>query len=593
MAAKGTRQQTVFEELAALPNEASRIKFLSRHRNLLSRATVEQLDQEVSALVRIDLKKAKGLAEAGSTIANKLGDKESKAYAMRAQGNALGFMGQNREASEFHAQAIKLLEEVGKPIEAARTLSTSIQPLILLGEYQRAHAAAERARKIFTGAGDNIRLARLEINVGNIFHRQDRFREALECYQRASSQLLPSKDTEAIIAVLHNMAVCLIVLNDHESALGAYEQARGFAEKQNLPLAVSQSEYNIAYLHYLRGNYGRAIEILREARKTCEKAGDAYHKALCHLDLSEIYLELNVNQEAAHLAQDAFTSFQQLGMGYEAAKALCNLAIALSQQGQGFRALELFAQARARFVKEENRVWPSLIDLYQALVYFNEGRLLEARRYCVAALDFFRTSPLPAKAILCRLLLARLSLKMGEVEAARLECQAALPDLAGKDTPILSYQAHFVLGQIEEAAGQLAQAQHHYQIAKEVLETLRSGLHGDELKISFMKNRLEIYENLVGLCLEGMPTPAAREAAWSYMEQAKSRSLLELLAPRVNLETPGEAEKTGLALRISELRKQLNWYYHRIEIEELGQAPAPEERLLELQKLAREREREF
>ena len=40
--------------------------------------------------------------------------------------------------------------------------------------------------------------------------------------------------------------------------------------------------------------------------------------------------------------------------------------------------MELFAQGRELFVKEQNHVWPSLVDLYQALVLFNEGRLLEA-----------------------------------------------------------------------------------------------------------------------------------------------------------------------------------------------------------------------
>jgi len=59
-------------------------------------------------------------------------------------------------------------------MEAARTLSTSIQPLILMGEYDRAYEASEQARQIFTQMGDPWRIARLEINAGNIFHRQDR-----------------------------------------------------------------------------------------------------------------------------------------------------------------------------------------------------------------------------------------------------------------------------------------------------------------------------------------------------------------------------------------------------------------------------------
>ncbi len=591
MPTKNIREETAFDRLVLLRKADDQITFLSRHR-LLSSLTVSRMDQAVSALVRIDLNKARRLAAAAVTLANRLGDTESHAYALRAKANSLWFLGKSSRASQLHAQAARNFEEAGKPIEAGRTLSSSIQPLILLGEYGRALAAARRARGIFSAAGEATRLARLDINVGNIFHRQDRFREALDCYESAYSQLLPAKDTEGIVAALHNAAVCLISLNEYEKALATYSLVRKFANKGNMPLAVAQAEYNIAYLYYLRGRYGQAIEMLQAARKFSQKVGDSYHAALCQLDLSEIYLELNLNQDAAELAREAFTCFDRLGMGYEAAKALCGSAIALSQQGHGLRALDLFAQARAMFVKEKNRVWPSLTDLYQAVAYFDEGRLPEARRHCLAALEFFRASPLRNRAILCRLLLARLSLKTQKLEAARRECQIALRNLSGKQTPMLSYQGHLVMGQIEEAAHNLPEAQRHYHLAKDVLDTLRSGVHGEELKISFMSNRLEVYENLVDTCLARGATLEARTEAWTYMEQAKSRNLLELIARQVGPAAGDNREKKGTR-KLRGLREQLNWYYHRIEVEQLGQLPASDKRLLMLRRLAGEGEEKF
>src|SRR5215471_339800 len=167
--------ERIFERLAALPDDASRAEFVIRHSRLFSPSFVARLNGAVNAFIRIDLKKAGSLADAAIVIADKLGDKESKAFALRAKANTLSSLGQNKQAAELHGRAIGLFEEVGKPIEAGRTLSISIQPLILLGEYERAHAAAEQARKIFTAAQDAVRLARLDINVGNIFHRQDRF----------------------------------------------------------------------------------------------------------------------------------------------------------------------------------------------------------------------------------------------------------------------------------------------------------------------------------------------------------------------------------------------------------------------------------
>lgn len=585
-------QERVFDRLAALGSESSRIKFAARL-HLLSPSTVERLDEAVSVLARVDLKKARELAEAAVTIANKLGDLESQGYALRAKANALAFVGDNRNASQLHARAVACFEEAGKITEVGRTLSSSIQPLILLGEYDLAHAAADKAREIFSAARDPVRLARLGINVGNIFHRQDRFREALDCYEQAYALLLPDKDAEGIIAALHNIAMCLTMLNEYEKALDAYQQVRKFCVEQAKPLAVAQAEYNIAYLYYLRGRYGRAIEMLHSAHEAAEKAGDGHRAALCLLDLSEIYLELNFNQEAEELAQQAFTSFERLGMGYEAAKALCQSATALSQRGKIFRALVTFAQARMIFVKEKNQVWVALIDLYQALAYYHDGRIEESRLSCLAAMNFFRDSQLPGKAILCRLLLARLSLKQGEIAAARQECQAALAELTGRETPVLVYQTHLVMGQIEEAVSNFAGAEERYRAAKEVLEALRGELYGDELKISFLENKLEVYESLVDLCLVRGATPEATKEAWGCMELAKSRGLLDLIVSGVNSSASDKNRETDARIRLATHREQLNWYYHRIEVEQLAQAPGASERVAELRRLAAITEKEL
>src|SRR5947209_20451591 len=97
-----------------------------------------------------------------------------------------------------------------------------------------------------------------------------------------------------------------------------------------MPLLVAQADYNIAYLYYLRGEYSRAIEALYAARRACQAIGDAYHFALCHLDLSDIYLELNLTEDAREMADEGFRRVQELNVGYEAAKNLADEAIAYS-----------------------------------------------------------------------------------------------------------------------------------------------------------------------------------------------------------------------------------------------------------------------
>ncbi len=586
-------RDSLIAKLGQLSGDAARRGFFARHKALIREEVVEQLAQLVIEKVRVSTREALHLAEAAVLIAKKLKRKEFLALALRQKANALYSSGDNRAAIEYHEQAFRLYESLGQWKEAARTLSTSIQPMILLGEYDKAFQAAERAQEIFTRLNDPWRLARLEINVGNIYHRQDRFEESIAHYERAYSGLMPYKDAEGIAVVLSNMAVCLISLNDFQRALATYQGARSFCQQNNMPLLVAQADYNIAYLYYLRGEYSRAIEALYAARRACEATGDAYHFALCHLDLSDIYLELNLSEEAREIAHEGFLRFEKLGMGYEAAKTLANEATAFGQQGKTVQALERFAKAREMFGHEKNLVWPWLIDLYQGLLLFHEGRYFEARRLCVAAAAFFDQSALPGKAVLAHLLLARIALQVGDPAEAQKETDESLARLRGLQTPVLAYQAHLLEGQIAQARNDRPAAHQAYLEARKALEALRSRLQGEELKISFVKNRMQVYEALVDLYLAGDGTENSAEEALACMEAAKSRSMIEMIFQSGQSLPLGEAGQSDLVRRIRDLREELNWYYHRIELEQLRPEEKSHQRLGSLQEKAQLHEKEL
>ncbi|HKV05037.1 MAG TPA: CHAT domain-containing tetratricopeptide repeat protein [Candidatus Acidoferrales bacterium] len=583
--------EKLLRDLANLANDAGRARFL-KQRKLYRDSVVQQLNEVVRTKLRSDTRQALALVESAISIARRLRNQEALGRGLRSKANALQILGDNQKALKFHDQAIRVFRRIHNAEEEARTLIPSIQSHILLGEYDKAFEAADSAKQIFERLGDQKRIAHVGINVGNIYHRQDRFEEGLACYERAYEALLPLHDSEGLAVALYNMAVCLITMNDFPRALASYQRARDMCVQHGMTLLVTQADYNIAYLYYLRGEYSRAIEMLRATREACEKNGDAYVLALCYLDLSEIYLELNLSAEARETAHEGYLRFQKLGMGYEEAKCQANEAMALCQLGKTVHSLELFAKARPKFVREKNLVWPWLIDLYQAVVLYDEGRLFEARRLCSGAAGFFDTSLLPGKAVLCHLLAARISLRSADLVSARADCARALNRLASLEAPVLRHQAEFLMAQIQQATGDLSSAYQSCQKAREALETLRSSLRGEELKIAFMKNRLEVYECLVELCLSSGAGTASAEESFGYMELAKSRSLAELLVQHGRALPPMDAGQSGLVRRIREMREELNWYYRRIEIEQLrGDEPSPKRiDLLQKQALAQENE---
>jgi len=291
-----------------------------------------------------------------------------------------------------------------------------------------------------------------------------------------------------------------------------------------------KADYNIAYLYYLRGEYSQAIERLYAARRSCEAIGDHYHHALCHLDLSEIYLELNLSEEAARWLTRVSNGSKILGCDTRPPKPL-RTKPSLWDSKQDDRGAGAVFPAREVFVQEKNLVWPWLVDLYQALLLYREKRHFEARHLCAGAVDFFDSTALRGKAVLGHLLLARIAIAIGELDLARRETEVALGRLQQLQTPVLIQQAWFLSGQIAEARGESAIAYIAYQEAQKALESLRHRLQHEELKISFMKDRLNVYEALVDLCLRIKAPLEAAPEIFGYMEAAKSRSMAEMVLP--------------------------------------------------------------
>ncbi len=573
-------------ELTSLPDEAARRKFLRSRSELHTAHAVDELYNEVVRLSRVNLQQSDSLARSAAWIAESINHDGARAQAARALGHVFYLSSNYPGALEQYEVALRLFEVLGRDKDTARTINGGmLQVLAYLGQYSRAYDLAEKARTIFAGQGDSLRLARLDNNMGNVLYRQDRFEEALQLYARAREAFQRQSEPQDVAILLRNVAVCHISLHQFPLALKTYNEAKQHCRDHGLGVLEAEADYNIAYLYFLRGEYTRAIDLYEATRKLCDKLGDPYHKALCDLDQAEMYLELNLVEGGAELAERAFASFTSLRMGYEAAKALTFRAIAASHQGKTAAALEYFDQARALFVAEQNQLWPALIDLYKALVLFEAESFAESRRLCEAAFQFFSGSALHGKAAICELLLARLDLHDKRTERAEERCHAALHRVQYAESPAVTYEAYFVLGQVYEAQGNDKAAYQAYQHANSKLEDLRSRLRGEELKIAFLKNKLGVYENLVVLSL-GM-AGGAQAAAFDYIERAKSRSLADLIAFRAFAMQPRSGGDTQI---LAELRQGLNWAYHQIELEEMRADEGSQVRIERLRRESRDYE---
>jgi CHAT domain-containing protein/tetratricopeptide (TPR) repeat protein len=580
----------LIEELSAIEAKSSQQEYIVEHSQFWERKVVLGIADAVVKMAREDIVRAERLADAATWLSEVLKDDFCRARSARSSGNVQVLQGKNKEALLTYQKSYELFRQLSEEVEAAITLSSSLQPLIYLGSYGEAYERAQKARTVFELHHDTLRLARLDVNVGNILHRQDRFKEALVSYERALGHLEELGQHRDCAIVWANMAVCHISLNDFMHAQDAYLKARLISERENMPNLVAQADYNIAYLYFLRGEHMHAIQLYQETREYCDRVGDKYHTALCDLDQSEMYLELNLIQEASRLAQQAFSGFEDLGMEYEAAKALVFLGISAYQEHKVFRALELLGKAQDRMRQEQNNVWVAVLDLYQALVLHHEGRTYEARRASKRAKEFFSSQAASGKSILTDLLEAVLLLEVGDAAAALACCQSALRAAKKINSPALLSQAYWVLGGIQESTKDDQNAYTSYSEALAEWEVIPNRRNAEELKIPFIRNDLALYEGLVSLGATFNQSLAQREAIFEVIEKAKSRELAGMLAFRAHSLPAPSGTHSGLVEQVKNLREELNWYYRQVDLAEFRNTESAAGQAQGLRQAIRERE---
>ena len=553
------------DECATLPADELTLRFFGELEEHDIDAEVESLAKEVLRLLRIDLAQAEAVARAAIRIAEASPSPRARGIAERALANAHYLAGRYTEAVDGYLRALAFLREADDELETAITLSSSLQAQSYLGRYAEAMSSARLARQIALRHEDLLLAARIDSNEANIHFRQDRMEEALVLYQSSLDQFgkLDSEPQDRI-AVLYNIASCQIGLRRFDEALAAYRHVSELCVEHEMPLVAAQTDYNIAYLYYLRADYPRSIQLYQQARERCRASGDRYHEALSDLDLAELYLELQLSREGEQLARRACDAFEGLKVGYERMKAVVFIAVALAQQGKTLEALEQFQTAHHLGLREGNDAWLAAIDLYHAVVLHDEGRWIEGRRSAAEAAERFRRLGLSERALSSELVKASCLLRCGELESAAAGCEQALEEARELDEPRLLLRFLLLRAHLAERAGAPLEALGAFGEASSVAASARCYLRASHLQISKLVEEIAVFDGLMWNSFETAGAPEIDAERLGWIEGAKARATANRIAFRASSLPPSRISHSPLVVRMTELREELNWYHHRL-----------------------------
>src|SRR6185369_14722970 len=106
--------------------------------------------------------------------------------------------------------------------------------LFMTGRYDQALGEARHAEEWFRRNGDEAGFARLQANIGNLYHRLDQHARAVKYHETAIKVFRKLKDQAALAQCYHNLADSLSVLDRLEEADRNFERCQKISQKLNL-----------------------------------------------------------------------------------------------------------------------------------------------------------------------------------------------------------------------------------------------------------------------------------------------------------------------------------------------------------------------
>ena len=528
---------------------------------LLQRARTDLIGNPRQALSAANA--AVALADAGQNLLD-------RAAARQVRGDAQRFVGQHEAALADYSTAGDLFRRLGQPADAARSDASAVDSLRCLGRGAEALRLAQRTRRRLQRlGGEQLRLAVLDEIVGLVYFQHNDYARALRLFDRARPTIASLGRPIDLAAINNNAATALTNLDRLREAEILYTAARAVYAEHGTDAALARVDVNLGNLALRQGRYGAALDLLRGAADVFDSLRNIPLAIATRLDLVETYLALNLLDEAGSLSQQQLQLGDELGLQREHARALFYLSTQRGRLGWCDDALEGLLRAEREFAEVGNLVWRTRCALARAILLLARDEpegVKQAAALARQSARVFARLGLPSRQALAQALVARAYLHSARNRAAEEQARAAVWVAQGVGVPWLLFECQYLLGRALRARGESAGAYVAYREAADALERVRSELHPQELRISLVSDKADVYQELVLVCLDRQ----AVEEALQHAERAKSRAFAERLAASIDaglgaadVQVIGTTDARTLE-RMRQLRDELAWLYSRL-----------------------------
>lgn len=264
-------------------------------------------------------------------------------------------------------------------------------------------------------------------------------------------------------------------LGDYPRALSHLEAALGIARAADLQWHLGPTLVGCAYALAALGRYGEAWSQLNEALPRLQTLGLVRYQMMAHDAMGCVFLDLNLNGEAAGHFERGLGLANDAGIRYWLARLQANLAIARLRDGMPFD--RSVVQAAQQCAQEYSETWLTV----RCLEALAEAALADGdAAACLAHADALLAlaSPGDLRELIgqARRWRGSARLALGQTDAAREELTAALAMAEKIGRLRLAWDCHRALARAAAAQGQASDESVHRNSARELAGRISQSL---------------------------------------------------------------------------------------------------------------------
>jgi CHAT domain-containing protein len=559
------RRQTIQQQLS--PHDTPQIE-----------ALVEELRSDHRQSLRADAQRAVETARLVRDVGVSLHHDAYRAlgYRLEANANVICF-GHYQDATELYERAEEIFIATDDELELARMQIVRTWAVCFINGYAEAVRRGEIAYRVLEKHGDVRSVALLLNNLAMVHNRFGALHASLELSTKAADgfQRLGEEGQRRLGNNIGNRVYVLGLLGWFNEAIELAQDGLALAERLEQRVVYARIQHNLGLTYYMLGHYNRALHLFDQAQAIRLADGRYHNYVQGELTATFCLQQLRRFSEVIERCQRVRQLCAEHNVTPETPFSLLNEAKAYAGLGQFEAALASLAQTRDWMDAQDDGglLNAAEADLVKAELLYEQGEWADAQSVALACAQVFQGMERLLEVAQAYLVAAQAAKSTGNLPAAQEFAQASLAISDPRDIAALTYESYAVLGRVAELNGQVEVAFAHYERAIAAL----NGLQGRvmlEFRPDYMADRHKqgVYEAMVSLCL-ALDRPGT---ALEYVEQAKSRALLDMIAHRLDLRV--EARTDGDEALVSELNR-LNQRHNALYRQMLSEHEATPEML--------------